>query len=62
MESSQVVEAGSKNIEVAVMKRGEELRILDDAEVEKIVSAIEEEKAKAEAEAKEKKKRELGTQ
>ena len=33
----EVVEAGSKNIEVAVLRRGAELQMLDDAEVDKKV-------------------------
>jgi len=44
----EVVEAGSKNIEVAVMRRGEDLKMLEDAEVEKIVMALEAEKVAAE--------------
>jgi 20S proteasome subunit alpha 4 len=44
----EVVEAGSKNIEVAVMRRGEPLKMLDDAEVDEIVSALEAEKVAAE--------------
>merc|ERR1712127_307675 len=44
----EVVEAGSKNIEVAVLRRGEELKMLDDAEVDKIVMALEAEKVAAE--------------
>jgi len=48
----EVVEAGSKNIEVAVMRRGDDLNILEDSQVEAIVKTIEEEKAKAEEEKK----------
>ena len=44
----EVVEAGSKNIEVAVMRCGEDLKMLEDAEVEKIVMALEAEKVAAE--------------
>jgi len=44
----EVVEAGSKNIEIAVLRRKEDLKILEDTEVEAIVKGIEEEKAKAE--------------
>ena len=45
----EVVEAGSKNIEVAVLRRGEELKMLGDEEVETIVQALEAEKKAAEA-------------
>jgi len=44
----EVVEAGSKNIEVAVLRKGEDLKMLDDAEVDKIVLALEAEKVAAE--------------
>ena len=44
----EVVEAGSKNIEVAVLRRGAELQMLDDAEVDKIVMTLEAEKVAAE--------------
>jgi len=44
----EVVESGGKNIEIAVLKKNEELNILEDSEVEAIVKLIEEEKAKAE--------------
>jgi len=37
----EVVESGSKNIEIAVLKRGEELKILEDDEVEALVKQIE---------------------
>jgi len=40
----EVVESGSKTLEIAVMRRGEQLRILEDNEVEQIVKKIEEEK------------------
>lgn len=45
----EVVESGGKNLEIAVMRKKEGLRILDEAEVEAIVAGIEEEKAAAEA-------------
>eukprot|EP00899_Mesostigma_viride_P008744 jgi/Mesvir1/17871/Mv12948-RA.1 len=45
----EVVESGGKNIEVAVMRPGEGLTILGEAEVDAIVSAMEAEKAAAEA-------------
>lgn len=49
----EVVEAGGKNIEVAVLRPGKELQLLTDDEVDVIVKGIEEEK---EAEEKAKKK------
>jgi 20S proteasome subunit alpha 4 len=45
----EMVEAGSKNIEVAVMERGAGLRILSDEEVDAVVAEVEAEKAAAEA-------------
>jgi 20S proteasome subunit alpha 4 len=45
----EVVEAGGKNIEVAVLRRGEDLKFLAESEVDAIVTALEAEKAKAEA-------------
>ena len=45
----EVVEAGGKNIEVAVLRRGEELEFLAESEVEKVVMALEAEKVAAEA-------------
>mmetsp|Transcript_20367 Transcript_20367/g.24454 ORF Transcript_20367/g.24454 Transcript_20367/m.24454 type:complete len:248 (+) Transcript_20367:150-893(+) len=45
----EVVEPGSKNIEVAVMKKDTGLEILDDAEVDRLTAVIEEEKAASEA-------------
>jgi len=48
----EVVEAGSKNIEIAVLERGKDLRILEEDEVEKYVKEIEEEKAAKEEEKK----------
>lgn len=41
----EVVEAGSKNCEVAVLRRGQEMTILSDAEVEAIVADIQKEAA-----------------
>ena len=40
----EVVEAGGKNIEVAVLRQGKELQLLGDDEVEAIVKGIEAEK------------------
>merc|ERR1719506_862289 len=45
----EVVESGGKNIEVAVLHRGKDLKFLAESEVEAIVSALEAEKAAAEA-------------
>merc|ERR1711908_61934 len=45
----EVVEAGGKNIEVAVLRKGEELRMLPDDEVEALCATLEAEKAAAEA-------------
>lgn len=45
----EVVEPGSKNIEVCVMKKDSGLEILSDEEVDRITGVIEEEKAAAEA-------------
>mmetsp|Transcript_4060 Transcript_4060/g.7113 ORF Transcript_4060/g.7113 Transcript_4060/m.7113 type:complete len:255 (+) Transcript_4060:51-815(+) len=45
----EVVESGSKNIEVAVMERDKGLRRLEDPEIDALVSQIEAEKAAAEA-------------
>eukprot|EP00743_Colponemidia_sp_Colp-15_P000342 GILK01000394.1.p1 GENE.GILK01000394.1~~GILK01000394.1.p1 ORF type:complete len:271 (-),score=39.06 GILK01000394.1:67-825(-) len=45
----EVVESGSKNIEVAVMRRGQALHNLADTEVEALVAQIEAEKQAAEA-------------
>jgi 20S proteasome subunit alpha 4 len=44
----EVVESGAKNIEVAVVERGKELRILEDSEVEALVKQIEDEKPESE--------------
>ena len=43
----EVVEAGGKNIEVAVLRRGECLRMLPDDEVEALCNELEAEKAAA---------------
>eukprot|EP00128_Syssomonas_multiformis_P003986 Colp12_sorted_trinity150504_noHs@25636 len=51
----EVVQSGSKTMEIAVMKRGEPLQILDGEKVDAIVKEIEKDK-EAEAEAKKKKK------
>ena len=45
----EVVEAGGKNIEVAVLRKGEDLRMLPDEEVEALCTTLEAEKAAAEA-------------
>lgn len=45
----EVVESSHKNLEVTVMKRGDGLKILEDSEVEALVTAIEKEKADADA-------------
>lgn len=42
----QYVESGSKNIEVAVMFKGETMNIISDEEIDKIISEIEEKKKK----------------
>ncbi|KAK6471783.1 proteasome subunit alpha type-7 [Huso huso] len=44
----EVVQSGGKNIELAVMRRDEPLKILDPEEIEKYVSEIEKEKEDAE--------------
>eukprot|EP01087_Luapelamoeba_hula_P001961 TRINITY_DN11751_c0_g1_i1.p1 TRINITY_DN11751_c0_g1~~TRINITY_DN11751_c0_g1_i1.p1 ORF type:complete len:284 (-),score=67.67 TRINITY_DN11751_c0_g1_i1:104-871(-) len=46
----EVVEAGSKNVDVAVLKDGVPLRFLPDTEVDQIVAAIEAEKEEAKKE------------
>lgn len=51
----EVVQSGAKNLELAIMKRKEPLRILEQDEVEKFVDEIEKEK-EAEAERKKQKK------
>ena len=42
----QYVESGSKNIEVAVMHKGETMNIINDEEIDNIISEIEEKKKK----------------
>uniref|UniRef100_A0A0E9XL93 Proteasome alpha-type subunits domain-containing protein n=2 Tax=Anguilla anguilla TaxID=7936 RepID=A0A0E9XL93_ANGAN len=44
----EVVQSGSKNIELAIMKRNEPLKILDQEEIEKYVLDIEKEKEETE--------------
>jgi 20S proteasome alpha/beta subunit len=44
----QYVEAGSKNIEIAVMKDDQIMKIMTDDEVDKIIAEIEEKKKKEE--------------
>ncbi|KAI8470233.1 MAG: 20S proteasome alpha subunit D [Monoraphidium minutum] len=46
---SETVEAGSKNIEIAVMERGTGLRLLGDDELDALVAEVEADKAAAEA-------------
>lgn len=45
----EVVESGTKNVEVAVLTKNQEIRFLEDQEVEPILKAIEEEKEAAKA-------------
>jgi len=40
----EYVEAGSKNIEVAIMERGKEMRNIDDEEIDSLSNLIEQEK------------------
>ncbi|XP_068704269.1 proteasome subunit alpha type-7-like isoform X1 [Montipora foliosa] len=54
----EVVQSGGKNIELAVMKKGETLKILQPEDVDKFVEDIEKEK---EAEAEKKKKEKAGS-
>lgn len=42
------VEAGSKNIEVALMRVGEPMVIVDDAKIDRIIATLEEKKKKDE--------------
>jgi len=51
----EVVQSGSKNVEMAIMKRGEAMRLLENEEIDKYVSEIEKEKEE-EAEKKRQKK------
>jgi len=44
----EVVEAGGKNIEVAVLRKGQPLEFLTDEAVDKVVEVVEAEKAEAE--------------
>ena len=44
----QYVEAGSKNIEIAVMKNDQVMKIMTDDEVDKIIADIDEKKKKEE--------------
>ena len=44
----QYVEAGSKNIEIAVMRGDQQMVMLNDEEVDKVISEIEEKKKKEE--------------
>lgn len=48
----QYVEAGSKNMELAVMFPGQEMEIVKDEDVDRIISEIEEKKKKEEKEKK----------
>ena len=45
----EVVEAGGKNIEVAVLRPGQPLQLVSDEEIDHVVAKIEEEKEAAEA-------------
>ena len=45
----EVVEAGGKNIEIAVLRRGQPLQMMSEDDVEAMCTAIEAEKAAAEA-------------
>lgn len=51
----QVVQTGSKNVEMAVMRKGEPMKLLETEEIDKYVKMIEAEK-EAEAEKKKAKK------
>jgi 20S proteasome subunit alpha 4 len=42
-----VVESGSKNIEIAIIKKDKDMRLLEDKEIEALVKKIEEEKEEA---------------
>ena len=55
----QVVQTGSKNIEMAVMERGKPMRLLETNEIEEYVKQIEKEK---EEEAEKKKAKKLARQ
>ena len=44
----EVVEAGGKNIEVAILRKGHTLEFLSDDDVDTVVNALEAEKAEAE--------------
>jgi 20S proteasome subunit alpha 4 len=45
----QYVEAGAKNMEIAVMFPGQEMQIVNDEEIERIITDIEEKKKKEES-------------
>lgn len=51
----EVVQSGSKNLELAIMRRGQPLKMLEADEIEKYVAAVEKEKEE-EAEKKKQKK------
>lgn len=40
----EVVESGSKNVEVAILTRDQELRFLEDSELDPLIKAVEQEK------------------
>jgi hypothetical protein len=44
----QYVEAGSKNIEVALMRLNEPMQIVEDERIDKIIASLEEKKKKEE--------------
>jgi len=52
----EVVESGSKNLEIAVLRRGQDLKFLTDTEVDAIVKEIESKKAVDESSSKDTKK------
>ena len=56
---TQVVQTGSKNVELAIMKKGEPMRLLEVDEIDEYVKMIEAEK---EAEAEKKKAKKLAAQ
>jgi 20S proteasome subunit alpha 4 len=45
----QYVEAGAKNMEIAVMYPGQEMQIINDEEIERIITEVEEKKKKEES-------------
>jgi 20S proteasome subunit alpha 4 len=45
----QYVEAGAKNMEIAIMFPGQEMQIVNDVEIERIINEIEDKKKKEES-------------